>query len=224
MRVFKSAFLSRYLLVFAFVTYPSAGVPGDALVNLRSFFEHAFRVHFDDPSELGGGHNRKLVPAEPVDTETKRALRPSKSGVYVGPDLSCDDVKLRGYHDWKKRHDIAVRARSEAVDNTLTPEMWLISFFDWNSPAYPVLKVRRTFWGNLKSAKLSVAVLGNDFDIDTVLDQPNEKLSDLTMERVLSINRYNYSGLFESQLAEKNIILLSTTRCDEFSIFNLEIK
>ncbi|MEP2781437.1 MAG: hypothetical protein ABJO67_03905 [Pseudoruegeria sp.] len=197
---------------------------GDPLVNLRMFFVHSFRVQFDEPREIMLNYDLKLGNAAPEDTSEKRALHPFRSGTEPKPNLSCEDIEILGYEDWREGFENARQARAASIGNLITSDMRWPNFVGWNSPAYARISVESSILGNLISADVSIAVLGNDFDIDSVLDQTNRRLSDPTLGRVLSITGMGYDILYQSQLSEKSIQYSSMIKCDGFTIYNLEVR
>lgn len=207
------------------ILFPSIGAAmGDPLVNLRMFFVHSFRVQFDEPSEVMQNYDLKFGNAAPEDISEKRALHPVRSDAESSFNLSCEDIEILGYEDWREGFENARQARAASTGNLITSDMRWPNFVGWNSPAYARINVESSILGNLISADVSIAVLGNDFDIDSVLDQTNRRLSDPTLRRVISITGMGYNTLYQSQLSEKSIQLSSTKNCDGFTIYNLEVR
>lgn len=207
------------------ILFPSIGITlGNPLVNLRMFFVHSFRVQFEEPNQIMQSRNPLTANAKPEDTSAIRSLHPFGNGKEITSSLSCEDIGIFGYEDWREGLESALQARSASTGNTITPDMRWPTFVHWNSPAYATVDFQSSILGNLISADVSIAVIGNEFNIGDVLDQDNRQISALTLERVLSITGMGYNNLYQSQLSEKSIQLLSTIICDGFNIYNLEVR
>ena len=224
-RFFRRNYLAITVSYFL-ILFPSIGTAmGMPLINFSLFFEDLFRVQLQDPSEISVYGNEETANAEPEDPSVKSALRPVKNGKKVRPPLSCEGIEILGYEDWKEEFESAKRALDARTGNRVTPEMEWSPFVTWNSPAYATTKTRNTILGNLRSADVSVAVLGHGFDINSVLDQDNKKIAAPALERVLAKpGSWGYLRLYWVQIDKKSVQLTSSTVCDGFNIYNLKVR
>ena len=219
-------FIKPVLLVAAicFVSATRSMGLGDPLTNLNSFITDLFRVQIDSPEMIRRGTDLNLGNTPPTDPEIKRALHVLPSATTDTESLTCSDIVFLGYHDWLEGFNEAQKARLQAQDNRITPEMRWPNFWNWNSPAYARITTKRTFLGNLKSVSASVAVLGNDWNISNLINPEINKITDLALQSVFSVTGRGYDSLYEFQIDSKDIILSETLDCDGFTIFNFEVQ
>ena len=196
------------------------GIP---LINFEGFVQNAFRVHFDSIEEIEGPSRYNAINP-PEHSEEKRALHLASHHARRPKELACEDIEIQGYEDWLAGLNKAKAARAAAKDNRWTAEMSWSNFERWNSPVYVLPDVEATILGNLRSANLFVAVLGEDFDIERVLDQDAKTFTQETLSLVFSIRGWGYDRLYENQLSDKAISLQNMTRCPGFMIFELEVE
>ena len=224
----KQSFALRFgtvlLALWCCTANPTVAAAGDPLFNLRWLFETLFRLQFDSPEEIIRRSEWGNKNAPPNDINARRALHLKYHPPRRLKHLTCNDIAILGYRDWEVGFKRAKEARAKATDNRITPEMNWPNFVDWDSPAYVVLNIRRTFLGNLKSASLSVAVLGDDFDIGRVLDQNTGKIPKSNLQQLFAVRGRGFEQLHENGLSDKLITVSKITRCDGFSIFDLDVR
>ena len=206
------------------ICYPAVGTAmGIPLINFDGFIRNAFRVHFDSIEEIEGPSRYNAINP-PEDSLEKRALHLASHHDRRPKKLACEDIEIQGYEDWLAGLNKAKAARAAAKDNRWTAEMSWWSFERWNSPVYVLSDVEATILGNLRSANLLVAVLGEDFDIERVLNQNAKTFTQETLSLVFSIRGWGYDRLYENQLSDKAISLENTMRCPGFLVFELEVE
>lgn len=218
---------SMAICVFCLISicYPTVGTAlGIPLINFDGFIRNAFRVHLDSVSYIEAATDMNRGNTPPDNPEEKRALHLASHHERRPKRLTCEDIEIQGYEDWLEGLNKAKAARAAATDNRWTAEMSWWNFERWNSPAYVLTNTRYTLLGNLRSAVLYVAVLGEDFDIARVLDQDGQTFTQETLNLVFSIRGWGYDILYENQLSDKAISLQNTTHCAGFVIFELEIE
>ncbi|MDT0684699.1 hypothetical protein RM543_18720 [Roseicyclus sp. F158] len=213
-----------FVAAMCFVLVSEGIAMGDPLINLRRFFTDLFRVQIDGPEVIRRGSDPQLANTPPSDPEFKRALHLSPSAITDNESLTCGDIVFLGYYDWLEKFNEAQEARLQAQDNRTTPEMRWPNFWDWNSPVFARTTTRRTFLGNLKSVPVSVAVLGNNWDISNFINPEINKLTDSALQRVFSVKGRGYDSIYEFHIDSKDVVLSEALDCDGFTIFNIEVQ
>ncbi len=132
-------------------------------------------------------------------------------------------MELRGFAQWLEGREGAQEAREAATDNLVTVDTVWPSFWSFNSPALASIDVRRTLFGNLRSASVSVAVLGHDFEISDVLDLETNRLEAGALNLLSQVRGRNYAGMFQAQMSDMDVTLVSTETCDDFTIYRIEV-
>ncbi|WP_068319030.1 hypothetical protein [Polycladidibacter hongkongensis] len=224
MLLFLKVVLFSVFLSFTFPTKTTA--LGDPLSNLRIFFVDLFRVQIDSPATILLGRDRQLANTPPADVGAVRALHIIRHVNVEGfkHHVSCDDIAILGFNEWEEGFRQAQETLLQAESNVTTKEMWWPTFWKWNSPVDVSLKIKRNFWGNLRAASVSVAVIKGNFQISNVLDQSQSKIRETALRRVFEVRGKGYESLFEYQIDGKRVSLLGTDKCNDFSIFRLEVK
>lgn len=221
----KRAFYVPLLIAAAvfFVVVSRGTAMGDPLTNLRWFFTDLFRAQLDNPEVIRRGSDPELANTPPDDLYERRALHLIKPTSDHGGLLSCDDLTVMGFREWQEGLQKSQEARQNADSNHITPEMNWPTFWNWNSPAFVSLDVQRTLLGNLKSALLSVAVVGHNFQVSSVIDQSKSEITGNALNRLFEVHGRGYQSLFEHQLSGKKFTVTETENCAEFSIFRMEV-
>ncbi|MDX8355535.1 hypothetical protein [Cognatiyoonia sp. IB215182] len=220
-RIFYAPLLIIAVIFFVLV---SRGVAmGDPLTNLRWFFTDLFRAQLDNPEMILRGSDPELANTPPADLNERRALHLIESTSGREEPLSCDDVAVMGFREWHEGLQKSQEARQNSDSSHITPEMNWPTFWNWNSPAFVSLDIKRTLLGNLRSASVSVAVVGHSFQISSVIDQSKNKIANNALNRLFEVRGRGYRSLFEHQLSDKEFIITETENCTEFSIFRMEV-
>lgn len=220
-QIFYVPILVATAVFFVFVSRGTA--MGDPLTNLRWFFTDLFRVQLDNPEVIRRGSDPELANTPPADLNERRALQLIKPTSDRNGPLSCDDIAVMGFSEWQEGFQKSQEARQNADSNHVTPEMNWPTFWNWNSPAFVSLYVQRTLLGNLKSASISVAVVGHSFQVSSVIDQSKNEITGNALNRLFEVRGRGYQSLFEHQLSGKKFTVTETENCTEFSIFRMEV-
>lgn len=219
---------NRYLGVIGMgvlIAWPCfAAAAGDPLINLTRFFEDLFRVQIDGPEIVGRGFDLHSANTPPSNLEERRALHPVQDSEVPTEEFACEGFELKGFSDWRVGFELARKARSQAKGNKITQDMRWPNFWDWNSPVYVSANVNRTLIGNLRSASISVAVLGREFDISEVLNEAEHQIADTALEALFAIRGRGYEPLYDLHIREKEVFLTSSEQCVDFVIFKLRVE
>ena len=97
------------------------------------------------------------------------------------------------------------------------------SFRDWAEKAVVVSDVSTTLIGNLSRADLAIAAMLPASHRD-IFNRSLGAIEEDALTRVLSMYQYGYRGLFEHQIADKEIRMTSRTECEGFTIFFVEVR
>lgn len=197
---------------------------GYPLLNLRLLFEDSVRVHIDDLSLINQrSTGSRFGDLSESEVESRISIHPTHPEKLSESSETCNDYKLTDYGDWLVGHERAKAARSEATSNLVTSEMKWPGFLLWSSPSFAYLDIQHTFLGNLKSADLVLAVVGNDFDINPVFDLEEKFFTQDTIRKLVSVRGYGYESMLEYQLKGKKIQLDEKIECDGFQLFIMSV-
>lgn len=223
--VFKKTMVSRVVAAcLCTVLWAGPSASGNPLINLSSFFEDIFRVQLDGVGIIRRSTIPSLANMPPRDPSARRALHITGEKQISPERVSCVDFSIQGYSDWKDLAEKAKDARARRTDNITTPEMRLPNFWDWNSPVHVSLETKTNILGNLKSALVTVATLGHDFEYTDVIDPSSNKFSPVALRMVFGVGWKRYDSLFKSQLENKDIVVVEITPCTDFSIVKFEVR
>lgn len=224
--------LTKALLILCLVvSFPSkSSALGDPLTNMGLFFEHIFRVHFDSPISINNAY--RMFPDEGIQINKRDlAVKRSETDLSRWRPLACADIALRSQDGWKAEKDLAIRTTeiwklSKDKNKRPPKEAYIIKYSEWNTPAFAhVYRRRSSLLGNLRKARVSVAVLGEDFDVSLVWDEKTADLTTDTINLVKAVRSFGYEGLYDVQIGPKEISVIKKLSCpDGFSIFNFAIK
>ena len=210
---------AMFLVAFTIRILPT----GDPLGNLPIFVEDIFRLEVDDVDNIRQRSNSNKSPDDPSDL---RSLQINSTKDLRPSDWICGDFVLEGYETWSKGAENARKARDEATNNTVTPDMQWPTFWSWNSPVYTNTRIRTDFFTGmfLKSVDSTIAVYGTEFDVAEVVDLENGKFADVALDQIFLVKGRGYEGLYQNQILEKTVSVSEIRTCDDITIFRLKIR
>ena len=132
------------VLAMLCAVFPSAGMSlGEPLLAFNQWFESLFRVQVERPEAVGDAlaFNRENLILQfsgnwaPANTD---ALYPHlASGTVKGlKQLSCEDIVLLRFDDWKSSVEKARELGSETPSDQRSTIRWPQPYGKWSSPAY----------------------------------------------------------------------------------------
>lgn len=198
-----------------------ANALGDPLGNFRAFFEYLFRLKNEEPATIFNITGR-MWPHKKTDLDQIRAIYFSNR--LLPPNtMNCDNVEVQNYEFWKAGFDNATLQNAQSETKLFASNIYWPKFGDWYSSTLAQAKIKRTFWGNLKSAEVSVAILKDSVSINDIVNQGANRITQSALSKIFEMREYGVPISYEKQLSDKQIFLREVLNCEQITIFKLDI-
>jgi len=191
--------------------------PAFAKDGIEQWMDRALRnimnVHFFGSREVDKRRKAYWEEIIPDNHDKKVTVFPVVPWKELGRSLECSQLEPKSYRDWfdSRRFDENGHPTSMALSAWLlpatlhiTPSRKYLLFDDW-----PV--------------HVSMAVIGEQFEIEQILNSQNNRISVETLKETHSIYEYRFRKYTENYLYERPIKVLARKQCDGFRIFDFEV-
>jgi len=191
-----------------------ARAAGDTLSQfITKELDDAIRVHFFEPDYINWSRNTPPDNLIPENKSKRTSVRPTVSFGELGKTLECNEIRLASWNDWQ-----AEVKKHEHNHN----QNWVSYYQYWNSPSYAKVRASHKFiiWQDWP-VKVSIAIIGNDFDIYQIFDRGSGGLRDDILERMKMLSGRAYFSGRGNLLDDSVMEIVDKTKCSGFSIFDL---
>lgn len=203
--------LMTLILVVAIGAPSIVRASGDTLGQfIEKELDDVVRVYFFGPDYVSWSRNVPPKALIPKDKAKRTSVRPVVSYGEMGKTLECSEIRLASWYDWQDE----VKANAHDKD-------WVSLYQYWNSPSYMRVQASHKYliWQSWP-VKVSIAIIGEDFDIYRLFDRKTGALRGdlLAKMRLLKGRAYARGGTL---LDTSEMEVLKRTGCTGFTIFNL---
>lgn len=176
-------------------------------------WEDILHIHFYGAREVERRRSLNWREVAPKNWDMLISVKPTGDNYWRGKNLRCSDLKPVSFRDWYSK-----RGKKENG-------MWLVTAFShWSSPAYFKISTTKKYlvmddW----PVHISMAVIGNAFDIRHILSDHGGQVSENTFREMAKLNKYKFYKPEHFYMYGRNIKLLQKKNCDGFRIFDFEV-
>lgn len=221
-QIFRYIFFSIFFSVLATNVALAIDSPW---VNLNSFFENIFRVKFQEPAEISGRQFHSAIPDTLlIDQGKKTAPKLIPAADRKAGMLSCSDISIKTFRDWYEGYSIARFNRWENSHDSRRSNSYWPSYSRWNSPVFANTDIRSTFFMRFISARVSVAILGNNIHWEQFLNLEKQQFLENLISKVQKVEGYGYKSYVSTVLYGRSVKPISREVCDGFTILTMEIE
>lgn len=185
---------------------------------MRAWMDRALRdimhVHFYGAKEVDRRRKAYWEEIIPDDWDKKTTVKRTVPWSELGKFLKCEHLQLRSFRDWHR-----------AINGTREEWKSVSALAYWDAPAFLQISVTRRL--GLYSdwpIYVSMAVVGDGFDIKHILNEHQNRIDDETLYNTHDLYEYRFMEIEENYLYNRPIKVLSRRECNGFSIFDFEVR
>ncbi|GFE63001.1 hypothetical protein [Litoreibacter roseus] len=210
------------LLFLLIATVQPATPSGDPLIIFNDFIADYVSFAKTPISEIIERRARQYTDIDTASLTAELALRAvDRKAETPMENVSCSGFRVVTYDDWYAEVITANAIPEDKIGRVPLAFRWdtWIADVAVRSDLSPGLPSQ-----GLKSADVTVAILGAHTDLKKLFGEDQDRFLDQRLADIFQIPRMNYRSFYEHNLAELSVSMQGMTQCDGFHIFKMRLE